>query len=228
MMTPLRLRTVLAIALAVTLTAAAEDGKSLRNRAGNQKVSLRGTAITDRDTITRIMGIDLGEGYVLVNIQVTPEIPEGLYVSPGDFTLISRKDGERGSAMSPNEIAGAGGLVVSSARSTGGGVGVQQPGLGGQLPGGTPGGIGVGGGVQSGVADVHQAQRTTKVDPRLVPLEQKILPEGPTKDTVEGLLYFYMEGKEEPKKLGLIYDGQGGRLVIDFCGDKTGNTNKGC
>lgn len=222
MRSPIRLRCLLALALGVAVMAAGED--SLPNRAGNGKVSLHGTAITDRDEITKIMGVDLGEGYVLVDIQVTPETPEGLYVSVDDFTLVSRKDGERGSAMSPNEIAGSGGLVISRTRS-GAVVGTQAPGpLGGQLPPGVgpqypgqgAGGVGTGGSVEGGLADVRQAQRSRQVDPRLAPLEKKILRDGETQEPVEGLLYFYMEGKVKPKNLGLIYDGQGGRLIIDF------------
>jgi hypothetical protein len=47
-------------------------------------------------------------------------------------------------------------------------------------------------------------------------LESKILPDKETKDPVEGLLYFLLEGKNKPKDLGLLYKGPAGRLAMDF------------
>jgi hypothetical protein len=214
----------MALGLGLAGFAAGQTGKSLPNRAGNGKLSLRGTVITDQKEVAGIMGIDLGEGYVLVQIRATPETPEGLFISIDDFTLVSRKDGERGSAMSPNEIAGSGGLILGKAGSSGGGIGTRQPGglggqipgLGGQIPGAGGGGVGNSGSTEGGLADVRQAPRGRGEDPRMAPLDAKIFKDGETTQPVEGLLYFYMEKKVKPKDLGLIYAGQAGRLIIDF------------
>jgi hypothetical protein len=43
-----------------------------------------------------------------------------------------------------------------------------------------------------------------------------MLRDSETKDPVEGLLYFLLEGKNKPKDLGLIYKGAAGRLAMDF------------
>jgi hypothetical protein len=213
------------VAIALGFGAAAgQESRSLPNRAGNSKVSLRGNAITDRARITRLMGVDLGEGYVVVEIQVTPERPEGLYVSIGDFTLISRKDGERGRAMAPSEIAGSGGLIIGPPTMNGGGaIGTRAPGQGAPLPGtGIPGaglgggGIGTTGATEGGLAEARPAPRNNREDPRLAPLENRVLRDGEIQSPASGLLYFYMQGKVKPKDLGLIYAGPGGRLVIDF------------
>lgn len=222
-MTAAWLRCVVAMALGFS-AAAGQGSKSLPNRAGNSKVSLRAKAITDRAQITKLMGVDLGEGYVVVDIEVTPERPEGLYVSIGDFTLISRKDGERGRAMAPSEIAGSGGLIISRPNANGGSaIGTRAPGQGAPLPGTGIPGAGLGGGAigtagptEGGLAEARPAPRSTGEDPRLAPLEDRVLQDGEIQSPAAGLLYFYMEGKVKPKDLGLIYSGPGGRLVIDF------------
>jgi hypothetical protein len=72
------------------------------------------------------------------------------------------------------------------------------------------------GGVEGGLAEARQAPRSREADPRLEPLERLVLRDGQITEPIEGLLYFYMEGKVKPKDLGLIYAGPGGRLIIDF------------
>ncbi len=47
-------------------------------------------------------------------------------------------------------------------------------------------------------------------------LKSKILPDLQTKDPVEGLLYFSIEGKVKPKDLSLIYKSPFGRLEMEF------------
>ena len=37
-----------------------------------------------------------------------------------------------------------------------------------------------------------------------------------TKEPVEGLIYFLLEGKNKPKDLGLLYKGPAGHLAMDF------------
>jgi hypothetical protein len=63
----------------------------------------------------------------------------------------------------------------------------------------------------------------SKVDSKKAPdspltklLESKMLADTETKDPVEGLLYFLLEGKNKPKDLGLLYKGPAGRLAMDF------------
>jgi len=52
--------------------------------------------------------------------------------------------------------------------------------------------------------------------PAIKLLEAKMLRDTETKEPVEGLLYFLLEGKNKPKDLGLLYKGPAGRLAMDF------------
>jgi len=212
------MRARLMIGLLGALSALGAD-KSLPNQAGNAKLSLSGTAITDRAEITALMGVDLGEGFIIVKIKASPQTLAPLRVGIDDFTLVSRKDGEKSGAMSPTAIAGSGAMIVTAgAPQSGGGLGTRTNPMG--MPGGIPvpgngGGIGNTGRIESGMAEVRTEQRKDE-DPRLAALEAKVLQDRETLDAVEGLLYFNLEGKLKPQNLGLIYAGPAGRLIIDF------------
>lgn len=222
-----------ALLLAIFAMGAVAQNKSLPNQAGNSKLGLSGTAITDRKAITDLLGVDLGPGYVVVKLKATPQTPAALRLSIDDFTLVSRKNGEKSGAMAPSAIFGSGTMVVRGGGAQGpdrigeranpdvirppvGTVGTPIP--RNRLPGanGQTGGIGNGGTIEGGLAEVDTNTRRLPDDPRLEVLESKVFPESETKDPVEGLLYFQMDQKLQPKNLGLIYSGQAGRLVIDF------------
>jgi hypothetical protein len=209
-------RRQLTLGLILALYARAQN---LPNQAGNGKLSLSGTAITDRKAITNLMGIDLGEGFILVKIRAVPQTLQALRISMDDFTLVSRKDGAKSGAMSPNAIAGSASMVLGTVRS--GRSDIGMPGSVTRVPVGPVGIPGPGGGVsnsgsiEGGTVDGKMERKTTE-DPRLPFLEAKAFKDVETKEPVEGLLYFNLEGKLEPKHLGLIYAGPAGRLVIDF------------
>jgi hypothetical protein len=197
---------------------AADDKKTLPNQAGNGKLSLDASVITDRKQITSLLGVDLGEGFIVVKMKAKPQALEPIRLSIDDFTLISRKNGERSGAFSPSAIAGSAVLVVqptfADVRSSSTGMGMPIP-VGG--PGTRPSapGIGTGGGTEKGTADAKITRNRTE-DPRLAVLEAKVFPDTETKEPVEGLLYFSLDTKSKPENLGLIYSGQAGRLAIDF------------
>jgi hypothetical protein len=206
--------------------AALAQNKSLPNQAGNAKLSLRGTAITDRKEIAALLGVDLGPDWIVVKLWAGPETPNPLRLSIDDFTLISRKNGERSGAFAPSAIAGAAAMIVrpgpaQGGQQIGGPVSQMPPGLpvpplgGGPLPRASAGGIGNSGTIEGGEADI-QMQRRRQEDPRLAALEAKAFPEIETKEPVEGLLYFNLSGKLKPKDLGLLYAGPAGRLAMDF------------
>ena len=204
---------MLGVVLSLSLGAA---DKSLPNQAGNSKLGLVGTAITDRKAITALMGNDMGEGFIVVQIKASPQTLVPLRISIDDFTLVSRKNGEKSGAMAPSAIAGSAALIVLRADpQSGGGLGTRSNSPIG-IPGmGRGGGIGNTGSVDSGTADARIETRTD-ADPRLPFLEAKAFQDRETLEPVEGLLYFNLTGKIEPKNLGLIYAGPAGRLVIDF------------
>lgn len=209
-------RARLIFGLLAALTALAAD-KSLPNQAGNSKLSLTGTAITDRKAVTALMGIDLGEGYIVVKIRAVPQTLQPLRLSIDDFTLVSRKNGEKSGAMAPHAIAGSGAMIVTGAQpQSGQGIGTRNNPVGiPGMPGTGGGGIGNTGGVEGAMAEVRTERRGTE-DPRLPFLEAKVFPDRETLEPTEGLLYFNLTGKLKPENVGLIYAGPAGRLVIDF------------
>src|SRR3954469_14422712 len=92
---------------ALAMGALAQDTRTyLPNQAANDDIELVGTVLLDRAQIQQELGADLGPGFVAVKIKVTPKAGRPLHISPDDFTLISRKDGEQSGAISPHQIAG--------------------------------------------------------------------------------------------------------------------------
>jgi hypothetical protein len=175
------------------------ENKPLPNQAGNDDVDLAGTVVIERPQIQQELGMDMGAGYMLVQIKVAPKGDAALRVGPDDFTLLSRKNGERSPALDPEQIAGTGGaLIVKPAAQQPGGDGTRTNGpiWGGVTP--------KAGGAKDG-------------DSRLLGvLKEKALQDQETKKPVEGLLYFALDGKLKPKDVSLIYKGPAGKLVIDF------------
>ena len=195
--------------LVICSALAAEDIKSLPNQAGNGNIDLAGTAILDPKEILQIVGVPMDPGYVLVRIKVSPRTLEAIRISPDDFTLVSRKDGERSPSLAPSQIFGSPSLVLKQgkARPSGGFGGISVGGIGG---GTSPGADTASVEATSGDAKKIPENPTQKI------LESKQLPEKETKDPVEGLLYFMLEGKNKTKDLGLLYKGPAGRLAMDF------------
>jgi hypothetical protein len=187
------------------------DKRLLPGQAGNDNIELAGSVIIERDDIHQALGADLGANYIVVRMKATPKTESPLRISPDDFTLISRKDGEKSEALSPTQIAGKGALVVKSASRSDRGHGFGVGGFGGGL-GSSPGTAG-----QSAPSDVKVVTDSKGGEgPLLAALKAKALPDRETQEPLEGLLYFPIEGKVKPKDLSLIYKGPAGKLVMDF------------
>jgi hypothetical protein len=185
------------------------DRKQLPGQAGNDDVDLEGSVILLRDQVTEAIGSDLGEGYVVVRMKVIPKGDTPLRVGPDDFTMISRKDGQRCAALTPSEIAGKGTMVVKHGTADGS---KSSWGVGGM-------GAGVGsspGTVQRDVIKGTQIDENSKETAALGPLAAKILPDKETKTPIEGLLYFSISGKLKPKDVALVYKGTAGKLIIEW------------
>src|SRR5713226_200492 len=101
---------VLLVFAAVAILALGGEKRLLPGQAGNDDIELTGGVIIDHDEIHQALGADLGAGYVVVRMKATPKTEEPLRISPDDFTLVSRKDGEKSAALSPTQIAGRGAL----------------------------------------------------------------------------------------------------------------------
>ena len=179
--------------LILSSLAFADDLKSLPNQAGNGNVDLAGTAIIDAKEIEQVLGAPMGPGYIVVRIKITPRTLGPLRISADDFTLVSRKDGEHSDALEPGQIGGTANLILKS-KTTHSSAGVSET-----IVNVTP--------VDAKAAPESPLQKI---------LAAKMLPDKETKEPVEGLLYFLLEGKNKVKDLGLIYKGPAGRLAMDF------------
>ena len=208
------------LALLLPLLTYAGEKKPLPGQAGNDDVELVGSIMIDRDEIKQALGgADIGAGYVVARMKVTPKTEKPLIISSDDFTIVSRKDGQRTVALSPGQIAGKGALVVKAAAD-------QPGGLGTMTNGPIWGGIGMsrGGGnskpAASGTVEATPAKGDDKDNPLLGALKAKVLPDTESLEPVQGLLYFTIDGKIKPKDLAIIYKGPAGKLVMEFANPK--------
>lgn len=183
----------------IACAAFAADIKSLPNQAGNGNIDLHGTVFLEPNDIQQVLGAPMEPGYIVVRIKVEPRMLQAIRISADDFTLVSRKDGERSEALLPSRISGGGAnLILKSKTTYSGSPGVSStavnvsPGEGNKTPAKAPDG------------------QVLKI------LESKMLADTETKEPVEGLLYFLLEGKNKAKDLGLLYKGPAGRLAMDF------------
>lgn len=195
--------------LASALICLGGERKQLPGQAGNDGVDLEGSVILTHEEVTEAIGVDIGEGYVVVRMKVIPKGDTPLSVSPDDFTMICRKDGQRSTALAPSEIAGKGAMIVKRGNADGGKSSWGVGGVGGGL-GSSPGTV------QRDVIKNTQIDDNAKEGPGLAELKAKILPVKETKTPIEGLLYFSISGKLKPKDVGLIYTGPAGKLVMEF------------
>src|SRR5436190_81917 len=101
----------LTCALLFAMVLVAADKKPLPGVGSNEDIAVNASVILDRMEIRQALGAEIGAGYVLVRLKATPKTEKPLRISPEDFTLVSRKDGERGAALVPAQIAGQGTMV---------------------------------------------------------------------------------------------------------------------
>jgi hypothetical protein len=204
------MKIILPLLLAASI-ASAGDPKPAYNQAANSEIELSGTVLLVRNDIQLALdGPDLPPGYIAVRMKVTPKAETVLRLSPDDFTLLSRKDGQRGSALSPHQIAGGGTVLVvkpAANQPRGDGTTVNGPVWGGVTKKRTS---------PDGDSASVRTGSSEEDSPLLKVLTEKSLPDKDIKTTVEGLLYFAADGKLKPKDLSLIYQGPAGKLVLDF------------
>jgi len=219
----------LVIAAAAHL-AVAGDRKPLPNQAGNDNIELSGTIVFNPIEVKQVIGGDPGPNILVVKLKAGPKNEQTLRIGPDDFELIYRKDGQKSEAMMPTQIAGKGALVIKAAPEDNGwagqGNGHGWVGIGGIRTGGgnsdssnsnkktksTPA-------ADTKDADAKDSDSADKAgeNPLVDSLQSKMLEDKETKDPIEGLLYFAIDGKKlKAKDFSLIYKGPGGRLVMDF------------
>jgi hypothetical protein len=193
------MRTLAAVVLMASAVLAA-DKKAFPGQAGNDNLELTAAVMIEATEIRQEVGSDLGPGYVVVRVKATNKTDEAMRVGPDDFTLVSRKDGDRADALEPGQLAGGSALIVK--RDHTGRDWAQQT--------NQPGFTGVAGMSKSG-KPMDQALLGTLKAKEMADAETK--PNG----SVEGLLYFSMDNaKTKSKNLALLYKGQGGHLTVEF------------
>ncbi len=193
-------------------------------RTGNDNVGIEAKAFLTKEEVKSVVGMDMDQGFIVVEVTLTPRNGETVKVSLDDFLLLSEKDGQKSAPYVPSQIAGAGALIVSTRPGEGTGIMTQQRtipwgGMGGGRPMGMPD---QGGSIGSTTANPEFAKASTtngageKTNPLLATLEKKVLPEKEIKEPLTGQLYFLFEGKHKQKNLELFYKGSGGKLSLKF------------
>jgi hypothetical protein len=183
-----------------TMTAMAADKKAFPGQAGNDNIELTGTLLLDPAQIRDAVGSDLGPGIIVARVKASNKTGDPMRIGPDDFSLLSRKDGDRGDALAPAELAGGSALIVKRDHAARGWAQITNQ----------PGFTGVGG-MSKADKPLDQALLAT--------LKSKEMPDQETKPngSVEGLLYFSMESsKLKLKDLALTYKGVGGHLSMEF------------
>jgi hypothetical protein len=199
--------------LCVAAAAFAADKKPTQVEASGDDLTISALPILDRADIQQALGADLGEGFIVVRLKASPKGEKTIRLSPDDFILLSRKDGERSPALAPGQIAGRAVMTVKAA--------AEQPKSWGTPAANGPLWDSIGtrakGKPDPGTANATiDPEKGSKDSPLLQALKAKALPDTEIKEPAEGLLYFRMDGKNKLKDLTLLYKGDGGRIVADF------------
>jgi hypothetical protein len=220
----MRVTLLWAFVVATSCVLVAADKKPITANAGNREVSIDAVAYLTKEDIKKVLGAELPPSIAVVEVTFTPRAKSELKLFADDFELRSFKDGQKSGPFAPSQIAGKGGMVLSTTGMGGGMMTGQNPNgpIWGGLGGGRPQRMGGDGGAIGNTADPNVNDATMKDvnkekdDPLLVVLKEKAIEEKETTEPVKGLLYFPLEGKHKGKDLTLVYNGQGGRLILEF------------
>jgi len=187
-----------ALLLASLLVAEPPERKPADAHGATDMVEVDATLLLEPSDMHDALGADLESGYVIVRVKVSPK-SDPVRVTSDDFTLLSRKNGDRADALAPAQIVSKSALTVK--RDTRGREWAQQTNQAGF----------------SGIAGIKREPAGKDDDALLAALKAKILPDSEGKDAAAGLLYFSLDAaKLKAKDLTLLYKGAGGRITMDF------------
>jgi hypothetical protein len=194
------MKAIATVVFLCALSTMAADKKAFPGQAGNDNIELTATLLIDPAQIHDAVGSDLGPGIVVARVKANNKTGDPMRIGPADFSLLSRKDGDRGEALAPGELAGGSALIVKRDTAARGWAHItNQPGY-------------------TGVSGMSKADKPVD-EALLATLKSKQMPDQETKPngSVEGLLYFSMESaKLKLKDLALTYRGPGGHLSMEF------------
>ncbi len=211
------------LAVCLPLVAPASDKQPPAGQAGNDSVAISATLYQGKDAVRELLGSDLGGYFVVVKVEMTPKGAKPLAIDRDDFLLRSYNNGQKCQPYAPSQIAGRAALAVvpvggGDVRAEQGGPVFGAPtGVGG--PQRLPGNQGAVGSSSTGPdrLDVKVDDSTSsKDDPILKVLKERILPEKKTSEPVSGLLYFSLDGKHKAKDMALQYKTPSGLLTLAF------------
>ena len=207
------LRTAATLILATLTAMAAKKVISPTTTGSNEQVDLEATITLTQPEVTQKLGADPGAGVVLLRVRVVPKTDKPIQISPDDFILLARDDGERSKPFEPAELAGQGTMVISNTAASSKKSSSVMGGLGGIM----------GGGGGSSPGNSKPVSLSAKVDPKakgnaklLDALKAKALPATESVEPVEGYLYFPLDGKHKLKNLEVLYRGPAGKLNLEF------------
>jgi len=191
----------------------------------NEDLILTATLYIDPQEIKQLVGSDLEGHFFVAEVKVEPKYGKEIAVDLDDFMLRTNKDGEHTQPYEASQVAGKNVMVISPAKGSESGGGLQTgPTYGGMpVPVGGPygypsNGVGVGTG-GSGQVDTNKVTVHVTNDEQDNPLEKsldaKMLPRKKTAAPVSGLLYFPME-KQKMKDLEILYGGKENRITLRF------------
>jgi hypothetical protein len=184
--------------------------------AGNDNIDVTVTLVMPEPEVTEKLGVDAGPGIVLAEVRVANKTDHAIQVSPEDFILLAHDDGERYHAFTPNEIAGKGAMVLKTAPSRTGSIGAQPNTTvvaGIYIPRKT---TPAKDSKDSGDGAAHMDDKNAGNEKLLEALKAKQLKGGETTDSVEGYLYFPLDGKHKLKNMAVLYRGPAGKLDLEF------------
>jgi hypothetical protein len=186
------------VSMLIHVSAAPNVRQPAEAHGSTDTVDVVATLLLESFDMRDALGADMETGYVIVRVKVSPKSGP-LQISPDDFTLLSRKNGDRADAIAPAQIVSKSALTVR--RDTAGREWAQQT----NQPG------------FKGIAGIKRDNSGKDDSALLDALKAKLLPEGESKDPREGLVYFSLDvAKLKAKDLTLLYKGAGGRITIDF------------
>lgn len=200
--------------------------------ASDAKVSIDAIAYLDQGEMKKVLGEELGEGFLIVQVKFKPAPGETIQLSRDDFLIRSDRSGEVSRPLEAAQIAGTSVMVVGSqGGSQGTGMSEERrvpygvPGVpGDRNPDGSPRSLPMPNqapNVGSATADTSSAsasieERGKTNSPLLTALKAKILPDGEIDKEISGLLYFQIERRQRPKDIELIYRKSPPRVSIRF------------
>lgn len=212
--------------LLLAALASAGDKKQLPITAqnANDDVEISAVAYLAKEDVKQVMGAEMPPSIVVVEVTFKPKANKELKLFADDFLLRSYKDGQKSGPFAPSQIAGKGGLMVSNTGIGGGMMTGGSPNgpVWGGLGGGRPQRMGGDGGAVGNTTDPNineTSEKDTnkeKDNPLLAVLKAKAMPEKETAEPVKGLLYFPLDGKHKAKDVTLVYQGQAGKLILEF------------